>query len=89
MTIVPVQGLRPGEALVISPLTSIEAGGAVIPADAVQVTVTALEDGTYGAQVLATDPVVAPGLYLGQITRSDGSKVASVQLYVARASGSA
>jgi hypothetical protein len=86
---VPVQGLRPNDPLVISALTSIEAGGAVIPADAVQVTVTALDDGTYGAQVVATDAVVAPGLYLGQLTRPDGAAVAPVQLYIARASGPA
>ncbi|GAB3074540.1 hypothetical protein GCM10027053_45420 [Intrasporangium mesophilum] len=88
-TIVPVQGLRPNDALVISALTSIEAGGAVVPADAIQVTVTALDDGTYGAEVVAIDAVVAPGLYLGQLTRPDGSAVAPVQLYIARASGPA
>jgi hypothetical protein len=87
---VPVQGLRPTDTLVISDLTSIEAGGAVIPADAISVTVTALDDaGNYGAHVVATDPIVAPGLYLGQLSRPDGAVVASVQLYVARASGPA
>ncbi len=88
-TIVPVQGLRPTDTLVISDLTSIEAGGAVIPADAIEVSVTALDDKSYGAHVVATDAVVAPGLYLGQLSRPDGAVVASVQLYVARASGPA
>jgi hypothetical protein len=88
-TVVPIPGLGPTDTLVASVLTSIEAGGATIPADAVTVTVTALEDGSFGAQVVSLDMVVAPGLYLGQLTKPDGQVVATVQHYVSRASGSA
>lgn len=87
-TIVPVVGLGPTDRPVISDLVSIEAGGVTIASRNIVVTVRAIADGTYGVVVRTTDTSVAPGLYVGHLSRANGQLLAPVQLYVSRALGS-
>jgi hypothetical protein len=86
-TIVPVAGIGAADRPVSSDLVSIEAGGATIASQSIDVTVKTLEDGTYGVQVRTTDTSVPPGLYVGDLKRPDGQILTPVQLYLSRAIG--
>jgi hypothetical protein len=86
-TIVPLAGLGPRDHVTITALESIEAGGATISPNSLDVSVVAVEGGTYGARIVSRDRTVAAGLYLGQLEGPDGRVLSPVQLYVSRASG--
>jgi hypothetical protein len=86
-TIIPVTGLARDDKPVVSPLVSIEAGGAVLaPAD-VTVTVVPLGGDAAGVR-LATTAATPPGLYVGTVKDQSGQRRAPAQLYVSGATGS-
>jgi hypothetical protein len=85
VTTIPVVGLAPDDQPVVSPLVSIEAGGATIPASDLIVSVQQVDEQTYGVRLECTDTSVAPGLYVGHLKAMQGSSPTPVQLYVARA----
>lgn len=87
-TTIAVSGLTEGEALSVSPLVSIEAGAATIPAVEVTVDRVALPNGSTGVHVQTRNRTVPPGLYVGELTNAAGQRLAAVQLYLSRATGS-
>lgn len=86
-TTIPVIGLGPNDQPRCTPLVSIEAGGATIPASDLVATVRAVDASTYGVHVECTNAGVAPGLYVGAITTPEGNELSPAQLYISRASG--
>ena len=69
-------------------LVSIEAGGATIQSTDITVSVEELDDGTYGVRLTTTEDSVPPGLYVGDIEKPQGQRLAAAQLYLSRAIGS-
>ena len=86
-TIIQVPGLGPSERLQVSDMVSIEAGGARISSSAIRVSVEEVEDRQYGVRLDVTDPRASAGLYLGDLSRADGSMRTPIQLYVSGATG--
>ncbi|WP_353507702.1 hypothetical protein [Intrasporangium sp.] len=86
-TIIQIPGLGPSVRLRVSDLVSIEAGGAMIRAGAVRVSVEQLAQGQYGVHLDVSDPTAAAGLYVGELMSADGTMRTPIQLYVSRATG--
>ena len=86
-TIIQIPGLGPSERFQVSDLVSIEAGGAVIRAGAIRVSVEQVAERQYGVRLDVTDPSAAAGLYLGELRRADGTTQTPIQLYVSQAAG--
>ena len=84
-TTVPTPQLLPDATPRCSPLVSIEAGGATIPADEIRVSVRELDETTPGVHVESLNTTVAPGLYVGHLETTHGRPLGQVQLYVSRA----
>ncbi len=84
---IPVPGLAQADRPVISDLMSIEAGGAMLAAREIAVSVQPLDDGTYGVRLETSNTTVPPGLYVGQLRMPEGQTLAPVQLYLSRAIG--
>jgi hypothetical protein len=86
-TLVPVVGLAEGETLTVTNLVSIEAGGPTIPAAEVTVTRAPMPDGAPAVRVQTRNRSAPPGLYLGELHGAGGRPLATVQLYLSRATG--
>ena len=86
-TIIQIPGLGPSERLQVSDLVAIEAGGAMIRAGAIRVSVEQVAERQYGVRLEVTDPTAAAGLYVGELTRADGTMSTPIQLHVSRAAG--
>lgn len=84
---VPVPTLTPSDAPTVSDLVSIEAGGAVLAATEVTVTVHTEAGGTPSVRLRTTNTTAPPGLYVGSLLGPAGVAGISVQLYVSRATG--
>jgi hypothetical protein len=82
---VPVPALTPADAPTVSDLVSIEAGGAVLAAAEITVTVHTEEGGTPSVRLHTTNTSAPAGLYVGTLLGPPGVAGTSVQLYVARA----
>lgn len=84
---VPVPTLTPTDAPTVSDLVSIEAGGAVIAASEITVTVQTEGGATPSVRLRTTNTSAPPGLYVGTLLGPAGVAGTSVQLYVSRATG--
>ena len=86
-TVVPVAGVAATDKLVCSELVSIGPPPSRLPATDLTVTIESLGGGALGARVRTTNAAAPHGLYVGRLDRPDGRPVASVHLYVSRATG--
>jgi hypothetical protein len=82
---VPVPALTPSDAPTVSDLVSIEAGGAVLAATEITVTVHTEAGATPSVRLRTTNTTTPPGLYVGTLLGPAGVAGTSVQLYVSRA----
>jgi hypothetical protein len=84
-TTVPLVGLGPNDQPRVTGLTSIEAGGSMIPESDLAVSVITTADGSSAVRVTTANATAAPGLYVGTVQTAEGQPLAPVQLYLSRA----
>ena len=82
---VAVPTLTPSDVPAVSDLVSIEAGGAVLAAAEITVTVHSEAGATPSVRLRTTNTTTPPGLYVGTLLGPAGVQGTSVQLYVSRA----